>query len=156
MNPPAPDAAPEAVPDAAALAAEEVDSLRRALMHAVRRLRQERSSEEISDTQYQALAALQHRGPLSPSALAELQHIQPSPMTRAINALVEAGYVERTPHPTDGRQVVVSLTPAGEHEVAETRRRRNAWLAGRLAALAPADRTLLTRAADLLEELSAR
>ncbi len=133
-----------------------VDVLRRSLMHAVRRVRQERSSVGISDTQYQALACLMHRGPMSPTALAEEQRIAPPPMTRAINGLAEAGYVAREEHPTDKRQVVVSITAEGEHEVAETRRRRNAWLAGRLADLPPADLAVLARAAELLEEISAR
>ena len=70
--------------------------------------------------------------------------------------LAEAGYVARQEHPTDKRQVVVTITAAGEHEVAETRRRRNAWLAGRLADLPAADLAVLTRAAELLEEISAR
>lgn len=133
-----------------------VDVLRRSLMHAVRRLRQERSSVGISDTQYQALACLMSRGPMSPTALAEDQRIAPPPMTRAINALADAGYVIREEHPTDKRQVVVSITAEGEHEVAETRRRRNAWLSGQLADLGPEDLAVLTRAAELLEEISAR
>lgn len=129
--------------------------LRVALTRTVRRLRFERSSEGISDGQYAALAALANRGPMTPSALAQDQHVQPPPMTRTINALVAAGLVRRDDHPTDGRQVVVSLTEAGEAEVRETRRRRNAWLATRLAALEPADREVLARAAVLLDRITA-
>ena len=138
------------------LTVEDIDTLRRALMRIVRRLREERSSDDISDTQYQTLAALQHHGPLSPTALAELQRIQPPPMTRVVNALADAGFVTRTPHPTDGRQVVVTLTTAGEAHVVETRLRRNAWLAARLDALAPDDVATLARAAELIEGIAAR
>ena len=129
--------------------------LRVALMHAVRRLRLERSSEGITDGQYAVLAALSNRGPMTPTALAEDQHVQPPPMTRTVNALAEAGLVERTPHPTDRRQVVVSLTPAGDAEVRETRRRRTEWLASRLATLDPAERAVLAQAVVVLRKVTA-
>src|SRR5665647_1037960 len=62
--------------------------LRVAVTHAVRRIRQERSSEQISDGQYAVLAALSNRGPATPTALAEDQQVQPPHITRVINALV--------------------------------------------------------------------
>src|SRR5665647_3961717 len=98
----------------------------------VRRIRQERSSEQITDGQYAVLAALSNRGPMTPPALAEDQQVQPPHITRVINALVAAGLARRDSHPTDRRQVVVSITDAGQAEVRETRRRRNEWLAGRI------------------------
>ena len=116
----------------------------------VRRLRWERSSDAISDGQYGVLAALSTHGPMTPTALAEDQHVQPPPMTRTINALVEAGLVRRDPHPSDRRQVLVSVTDAGEAEVRETRRRRTEWLAQRLARLSPEERETLARAARIL------
>ncbi|NTW40612.1 MAG: MarR family transcriptional regulator [Cellulomonadaceae bacterium] len=128
--------------------------LRISLTRAVRRLRLERSSEQITDGQYGTLAALANRGPMTPSALADDQHVQPPPMTRVINALVEAGLARRDEHPTDRRQVLVSITEAGQAEVRETRRRRNAWLAGRLAALTPQEREVLAQASVLLERIT--
>jgi DNA-binding MarR family transcriptional regulator len=115
----------------------------------VRRLRWERSSDAITDGQYGVLAALSARGPMTPSALAEDQHVQPPPMSRTINGLVEMGLVRREPHPSDRRQVLVSITEAGEAEVRETRRRRTEWLAQRLAALTPGEREILARAAKI-------
>jgi DNA-binding MarR family transcriptional regulator len=128
--------------------------LRIALMYAVRRIRQERSSEQITDTQYAALAALANRGPMTPTALAEDQRVQPPHITRVINALVAAGLARRDTHPTDGRQVVVSITEAGEAEVRETRRRRNEWLARRLGRLDASEREVLARAVVLLRGLT--
>lgn len=128
--------------------------LRVALVRAVRRMRLERSSEQITDGQYSVLAALANRGPMTPSALAEHQHVQPPHMTRMVSALVGAGLVRRDADPSDGRQVLVSITSAGESEVRETRRRRNEWLAGRLGALSPEERELLARATVLLGRLS--
>ena len=130
--------------------------LRVSVMRAARRLRQMRSSEEITDGQYAVLAALDRGGPATPRALADGEHVQPPSMTRTVNALAAAGLVVRSPHPDDGRQVVVAITDDGARHVRETRRRRDAWLAGRLADLDPADREVLARAAVLLQQLAAR
>lgn len=141
------------VPAAACKPAPLAGELRLSLTRAVRRLRLERSSERITDGQYAALAALANRGPMTPTALAEDQHVQPPPMTRTINVLAEAGLVRRDDHPTDRRQVVVSITDAGLAEVKETRRRRNEWLAKRLATLEPAEREVLAQASAILRRL---
>lgn len=132
------------------------DDLRVAATRAVRRIRQERSSDEITDGQYAVLAVLACQGPMSPTALADDQHVQPPHMTRVVNALVAAGLARRDEHPTDGRQVVVSITEAGAVEVHETRRRRNEWLGERLAAFAPDERAVLAEAAVLLRRLAAQ
>jgi DNA-binding MarR family transcriptional regulator len=128
--------------------------LRVVLMRAVRRLRQERSSEDITDGQYTVLAALSNHGPMTPSALAEEQRVQPPHMSRTINALVAAGLARRDEHPTDRRQVIVSITEAGTTHVRETRRRRNEWLAGRLARLTPEERQVLAQATVLLRKVA--
>jgi DNA-binding MarR family transcriptional regulator len=136
----------------AALAAD----LRVALMRSVRRIRQEKSSEAITDGQYSVLGVLEGRGAMTPRELAEHEHVQPPSMTRTVNALAEAGLVSRSDHPDDGRQVLVALTEAGSAEVRRTRRRRDAWLAQRLADLTPEERDVLARAGDILLRVVAR
>lgn len=130
--------------------------LRVALMRSVRRIRAERSSEAISSGQYSVLAVLDVRGPMTPRELAEFEQVQPPSMTRTLNALEEAGLVSRTAHPDDRRQVLVAITDAGAQEVRETRRRRDAWLAQRLAGLSADERETLARAADILLRVVAR
>jgi DNA-binding MarR family transcriptional regulator len=147
---------PTTVPASACRPAPLAGDLRVAVTHATRRLRLERSSDQITDGQYAALAALANRGPMTTTALAEDQHVQTPPMSRTVAALVEAGLVRRDEDPNDGRQTVLSITDAGLTEVKETRRRRNAWLAQRLAELDPADREVLARAAVLLERIATR
>jgi len=100
------------------------------------------------------LAWIHANGPLTPGALADIQRVQPPSMTRTVNALVELGLVAKSEHPTDGRQVIVSLTDAGASEVRETRRRRDAWLTKRLAAMGAPERAVLAEAAVLLRELA--
>jgi DNA-binding MarR family transcriptional regulator len=129
--------------------------LRVALVRSTRRLRMERSSEDITDGQYSVLAALSKLGPLTPGDLAERDHVQPPSMTRTIGRLVEMGLVARSEHPTDRRQVLVSVTEAGDREVRETRRRRDAWLSQRLAALTPAERATLAQATEILRRIAA-
>ncbi|WP_461023959.1 MarR family winged helix-turn-helix transcriptional regulator [Thalassiella azotivora] len=135
----------------AALAAE----LRVALMRSVRRIRQQRSSDAITDGQYSVLAHLDKLGACTPGDLAAREHVQPPSMTRTVNCLVDGGLVEKVEHPDDRRQVLVALTDAGRREVAETRRRRDAWLAQRLAELDPADRQVLAQAAQIMRRVIA-
>ena len=139
------------MPSASALAGD----LRIAIGRASRRIRAERGAAGLTDPQFTVLAWLTKDGPMSPGQLAERERIQPPSMTRTVNALAELGLVAKAEHPTDGRQVVVSLTDAGVAEVRETRRRRDAWLAGRLATLTPDERTLLVDAAELLRRIAA-
>ena len=86
---------------------------------------------------------------------AERERIQPPSMTRTVNSLVELGLVAKAEHPTDGRQVVVSLTVAGRAEVVETRRRRDTWLTERLKGMTKEERQLLADAAELLRRIAA-
>ncbi len=150
------DPATPRVPATACRPAPLAGDLRVSLTRAVRRMRLERSSDQITDGQYAVLAALANRGPMTPSALAEDQRVAAPPMTRTVTALAEAGLVRRDADPSDGRQVLVSITDAGMTEVKETRRRRNVWLAERLAELSPEEREVLAQAAVLLDRVVTR
>lgn len=129
---------------------DQAHALGRALFRATRRMRGERGRADLPEPQYSVLAHLHARGTLTPGQLAELERVQPPSMTRTVNCLTEAGFVAKQDCPADGRQVLVALTPAGRTEVAETRRRRDLWLADRLAELSDDERADLARATDLL------
>ena len=129
--------------------------LRQAVGRTHRRLRAQVGEAHLSYTLYSVLVLLTREGPMTPGRLAELEGVQPPTMTRTVSSLAALGLVSKGPDPTDGRLVVVALTPAGEAEVRETRRRRDAWLTSRLARLAPDDRAVLARAAVLLKEIAA-
>ncbi|RFA11913.1 MarR family transcriptional regulator [Subtercola boreus] len=128
--------------------------LRPALLRVSRRLRAEKADNELSDSQSAILGYLWKNGPSTPGALAAFERVTPPSMNRTINAVVDAGYAERTPSAHDGRKVMVSLTEQGGALVRETRRRRDAWLNLRLAELSPDDRSTLARAATVLRELA--
>ena len=60
------------------------------------------------------------------------------------------GLIQRTPHPTDGRQVILSATEIGRQVFAENRRARDEWLTTRVASLSGDDREALHRASEIL------
>ena len=129
--------------------------LRIALTRVGRRLRAQRGEIEMSEGRLSILTTLNRHGALAPGVLAEHEHVRPPSMTRAINALVELGFVTKVDHATDGRQVVVELTDAGREEVAEVRRRRDMWLALQLENLTIRERDTLAAASDILTRISA-
>jgi DNA-binding MarR family transcriptional regulator len=75
-------------------------------------------------------------------------------MTKVLAALAEAGYVDRAPDPTDGRQVVVTLTSTARTLLREDRRRRDEWLATHLLELDADQRAVLAAALPVLEVLA--
>ena len=127
--------------------------LRTSVMRLARRLRRLRADTSLGLGPLAALGTLDRHGPMTPGELAAHERVQPPSMTRIVKALEETGYLTRTPHPTDGRQVVLALTPAGEKMLREDRRQREAWLAQRLRDLSADDRELLRRAAEVLDRL---
>ena len=64
------------------------------------------------------------------------------------------GYVERTGDPDDGRKVILVATPAGAALIAETRRRRYAWLNAQLGALSVSERRLLSAATSIINKIA--
>jgi DNA-binding MarR family transcriptional regulator len=128
--------------------------LRTTVMRLARRLRNQRTDDSLSLSQIAALGTLVRHGPLTPSELAAHERVQPPSMTRLVAKLEDAGLVTRTDHPTDGRQVLVAVSPAGLELIKADRRRRDAWLAQRLSDLPAEDRDVLHRAAEILGRLA--
>lgn len=134
-------------------------ALRISVSRLARRLRVERAGSvldvpPLSDTQFAALATLERHGEMTPRDLAEHEKVQPPSMTRVIAVLTDCGLVTRAPHAIDKRQVVLAVTAEGRDLVQRSRRRRDAWLAKRLAELSVAERATLRAAAPILEKLS--
>jgi DNA-binding MarR family transcriptional regulator len=129
-------------------------ALRFSVMRLARRLRNQRTDYSVSITQLAVLGSLTRHGTMTPRELAEHEKIQPPSMTRILAALEEKGLIHRTDHPTDGRQVLVSLTDTATAMIAEDRRRREAWLTRRLAELTPDELATLRAAAPILDRLA--
>jgi DNA-binding MarR family transcriptional regulator len=134
-------------------------AMRISITRLARRLRVERlglggSEAILSDIQLAALAALERHDAMTPGELAEHEKVQPPSMTRVIAVLEERGLVRRAAHPTDRRQVILTVTQQGRDVVQLVRRRREAWLAQRLQELTDEERATLLAAAPILEKLS--
>src|SRR5918999_6465476 len=87
--------------------------LRDAITRLNRRVRQARPVGDLTIAQLSALTSLELAGALSPRELADVERVQPPTMTKIVAKLEERGLVQRTPHPTDGRQVILAATPEG-------------------------------------------
>ncbi len=121
-----------------------------AVMRLARQLRFRRPDSPVSLSQLSALATLAKEGPMTPGALAIRERVRPPSMTRVIASLVDLGLVERSAHPGDGRQVLVSVSDAGAELFEAERRASREWLQQRLDDLKPEERATLLAAADLI------
>ncbi|WP_045876986.1 MarR family transcriptional regulator [Pseudofrankia sp. DC12] len=128
-------------------------ALRLSVMRLSRRMRQERSSS-LTPTQLAVLATLERHGPMTLGEIAAHERVQPPSMTRVISNLADSGLVARSAHPTDGRQVIAEVTEAGRALLEADRRRRDEWLAERLAELSDLEIAALRHAAPILERLA--
>jgi DNA-binding MarR family transcriptional regulator len=108
----------------------------------------------VTLTHLAALSTLKRHGPMSPGELAAHERVQPPSMTRVVVALEGMGLVTRTPHPTDGRQVIIGLTDTAEELLSAEARAREAWLSGRLQELSAEDRGVLREAAVIMDKLA--
>ena len=124
-------------------------------MRLARRLRQmQDESLELNPNQLSAMGVLLNSGDQLMGELAALEKVRPPSMTRIVNSLEVRGYVARRPDPRDHRQCMVALTEAGRQVLLANRRRRDEWLAVRLAWLDPAEREALRRAIPVLQRLN--
>ena len=128
--------------------------VRDAITRVNRRMRQTRPVGDLTHSQISALQSLDLGGALTPRELAEAERVQPPTLTRIVSRLEEMGLVARTPHPSDGRQVILALSPAGRELLEGYRRSRDEWLAQRLSELGPEDRDTVARAAEILARIA--
>ena len=130
-------------------------ALRPSVLRLARRLRQMRDdSLELTTNQLAAMSVLLNSGDLLMGELAAMEKVQPPSMTRIVNGLEARGYLARRPVPGDRRQCVVTLTDAGREILLANRRRRDEWLALRIAKLDADEREVLRRAVSILEKVN--
>ncbi|WP_040773963.1 MarR family winged helix-turn-helix transcriptional regulator [Nocardia pneumoniae] len=126
-----------------------------AVVRLTRHLRGRRTDSQISLTQLSALATLAREGAMTPGALAAKERVQPPSMTRVIASLTDLDLVERNPHPTDGRQIIVSLSPAGRALIADETSAREAWMTEQLSTLTEDQLVVLSRAVAIMKQIVA-
>jgi DNA-binding MarR family transcriptional regulator len=143
------------MPDQPHTSGELAAAMRPALLRLARRLRQMRDSAvDLAPNELSAMAVLLNEGDKLMGELAAAELVQPPSMTRIVNGLEQRGYVLRRPAEGDRRQCVVSLAGPGREALLANRRRRDAWLAERLAQLQPEERDILAKAIPILEKVN--
>ena len=130
--------------------------LRMATFRLARRLRGQKAVDTMSDGQFAVLAALKVHGPHTLGELAERERVTAPSMNRTVNCLEELGYLTRSADETDRRKVNIAVTASGREVVAETVRRRDAWLEEALRQLTEAERAVLADAAAIMRGVAER
>lgn len=126
-----------------------------ALERLVRLFRQVTTAGDLSLTAAATLATLERTGPRRLTELAAQEGVTQPAMTQLVGRLHDAGLVERSADPADGRVVRVGLTDAGREALAARRASRADRLAELLARLSPDDRTALAAAVPAIDALTA-
>jgi DNA-binding MarR family transcriptional regulator len=131
-----------------------VIDLTQALGLLVRRIRAAAASHELSLTEAAVMARLDRDGPATTAELARAERMKPQSMGTTIAALEELGMVERKPHPTDGRQVNIALTPKGLAIRNTSKDAKRTWLAQAIIQLNEDERETLFKAGGILKRLA--
>ncbi|MGH8279604.1 MAG: MarR family winged helix-turn-helix transcriptional regulator [Gammaproteobacteria bacterium] len=70
------------------------------------------SGLDLNFTQYLALKHLGEQDSMTPGELARMLDYDPGSLTRLLDKLQQAGYLQRAPHPSDRRSLRLELTAA--------------------------------------------
>jgi DNA-binding MarR family transcriptional regulator len=131
------------------------DALRPALLKASRALRREALRAGVSALDAQLLGAVKKQAGIGVSDLAEGEQMTRASMSGHVKRMEAAGWIARAPPDDDDRRRVgLTLTAKGGKALDAIRRRRNDWLAARLAQLSAEERAALAAAAAPLARLA--
>ena len=83
---------------------------------------------ELDRSAYGILCRLVDEGGQRLGTLAQTFGLDPSTITRQVQALEQAGWVDRQPDPADRRAVLLDTTDEGRAVLMATRRQRREWL----------------------------
>ncbi|MEV6126066.1 MarR family transcriptional regulator [Streptomyces violaceusniger] len=120
----------------------------------MRRMRAASSQGALTPSQRAVISRLYTEGPTTTAAMARAELVRPQSMRMILAALEEQTLVERAPHPTDGRQVVFSITERGREAITSVRQAKQSWLLDAIDNRLDADeRRTLAEATDLLKRL---
>jgi DNA-binding MarR family transcriptional regulator len=131
------------------------DTLRSALLRLSRALRREAQRAGFSALDAQLLGVVKKRPGLGVSDLADYEQMTRASMSGHIKRMEAAGWIVRADADADDRRRVgLSITAKGVKALDAIRRRRNDWLAARLAGLSDDERAALAAAAGPLARLA--
>ena len=121
-----------------------------------RRLREQASFGDLTWSQTSVLTRLDREGPATVTGLARAEGMRPQSMGATVSALEAAGLVSGSPDPKDGRQTILSLTPACQEWIKANRAAKEDWLFRAIQnKFAPEEQEQLAAAVGLLKRLAA-
>ncbi|MGH9387242.1 MAG: MarR family winged helix-turn-helix transcriptional regulator [Vicinamibacterales bacterium] len=129
------------------------DRLHSAALHLLRRLRRHDEAMGITAARASALSVAVFAGPVTLGRLAKAEQVSAPTITRLVVAMEEEGLLKREPDPTDRRVVWIRPTAKGTRLLTAGRRRRVEAFARELSTLDQDSLSVLSRAAELLEQL---
>lgn len=144
----------ETAVETAADPAEMAARLRLSATRLARRLRQQ-ADAGLTPSQLSALAVIDLYGPLTLGSLADHERVAPPSVTKVVNKLEAEGLVVRATDSADRRITRVATSARGAALLAESRRRKTAWLTSRIDLLDGDARQRLAAALDVLDDLTA-
>jgi DNA-binding MarR family transcriptional regulator len=119
-----------------------------------RTLRGQASAGDLTPSQTAVLLHLDRNGPTTVTALARTEGVRSQSMGATIAVLEAAGMISGSPDPKDGRQTILSLTPACRELIRSGRAARHDWLFRAIQTkLTPQEQEQLAAAMSLLNRL---
>lgn len=128
-------------------------SLRFSVTRLARLLRQQDESG-LAPTLTAALATIAREGPVTLGVLAAREQVTAPTITKVVEKLEARGFVSRQADASDRRVCRVQVTAAGRRQLEAVKKRRTAWLSGRLKTLSPQELERLAAAAEVLDKLT--
>ena len=120
-----------------------------------RRFRERTHLGDLTWSQVSVLLRLERDGSATVTTLARAEGMRPQSMGANVSALEAAGLVSGAPDPDDGRQTILSLSPACRERIEAGRAAREDWLFRAIqTSLAPHEQAELARAVELLTRLA--
>jgi DNA-binding MarR family transcriptional regulator len=129
--------------------------LRRVIGKLARSMNESASSEELTPTQASVLGVVVARGPIRISAVAELEGVNPTMLSRVMGLLEQKGLIVRSSATSDQRGVVAEATVAGREKSMRIMERRTAMVLSVVEHLPEQTAAALLAALPALEELTA-
>ena len=119
-----------------------------------RRLREEAPPHGLTPSEQAVIVRLDGQGPMTLTALALAEGMRSQSVGATVAALKVSGLVAGTPDPADGRQTLLSLTPACRDLIQANRAAREDWLSQAVVSrFTPEEQQTVAAGVDLLKRL---
>jgi DNA-binding MarR family transcriptional regulator len=147
----APDLAAAVAPDLASAAS----ALNSGAIHLLRSLAAVDRRSGLTRARLSALSVLVFGGSRTLGELAAAEGVAGPTMSRIVDGLIAESLVERRPHPSDGRAVIIAATSSGDAAMRTAQRCRVEAIVRALAGLPADQRRKLVAAAAVLDQVAA-